>query len=199
MKYKIKKYRRLNLVMLLMIFSGLITLVQAQQSYVLSSTKIKVEGTSNIHDWHMMSEQGSCNASFSINGNLINNLTSLMFSMPAESLKSESKVMDKNTYKALVTDKYPTISFNGSSANVKPGNGNTFVISVKGRMSISSGAKDVWLAGVCVVNADKTISVTGSYKFKMTEYNVTPPSIMFGSIVVGDELVIRYNLIFKPQ
>lgn len=194
-----KKGVRLNLIFILVFVIGLVNMSMAQQSYNLSSIKIKVEGTSNIHDWHMMSEQGQCNAMFNWNGSVLNGLSSLSFSMPAESLKSDSKVMDKNTYKALVTDKYPTISFNVITSNVKPGNNNTYVVSVKGKMTISSVSKEVWLAGVATLNADKTVSVYGSYKFKMTEYNVTPPSIMFGSIVVGDELVIKFNLLFKPQ
>lgn len=171
----------------------------SQQNYIASNIKIKVEGSSNIHDWHMEAEQGVSNAVLSLNGNILTGIPSLSFSMAAENLKSESKVMDKNTYKAIVTDKYPTISFTASTANIRANGNNGFVASVKGKMQISGGAKEVWLTGVCTVNTDKTVSVTGIYKFKMTEYNVTPPSIMFGSIVVADDLLIRFNILYKPQ
>jgi hypothetical protein len=170
----------------------------AQQSYTSNSIKIKVEGGSNIHNWEMEALQGNSSGVFSITSNGVNGLSSLSFSMPAESLKSESKIMDKNTYKAIFTDKYPTISFTSISANVKQNTNNTSTISVKGKMTISGVTKEVWLVGLCTLNSDKTLSVAGTYKFKMTEYNVTPPSIMFGSIVVTDDLLIRFNILYKP-
>lgn len=173
--------------------------VHSQQNYGAASIKIKVEGTSNIHDWHMEAAQGLSNAVFSMNGNSLTGIPALNFTMSAENLKSESKVMDKNTYKAIVTDKYPTISFTANTANVRPNGTNGFIASVKGKMQISSITKEIWLTGVCTINPDKTINVSGVYKFKMTEYNVTPPSIMFGSIVVADDLLIRFNILYKPQ
>ena len=173
--------------------------VFSQVNYTANGVKIVIEGTSNIHDWEMVSNQASCNAVFQVNGNTITGLTSLNLIMMAESLKSGKGAMDKNTYKALETDKYPRISFVASQANVKPNGNNSFVVSAKGKLSISGGSKEVWLAAVCTLNADKSISVTGSYKLKMTEYNVTPPSIMFGSIVVGDPITVKYNYVLKAQ
>ena len=67
--------------------------------------KLTIEGTSNIHDWDMASKQGSCSAEFLFGpGGHLAGLSSLQFSVPAESLKSDKKAMDKNTYKALQTD-----------------------------------------------------------------------------------------------
>jgi|ADGO01.1.fsa_nt_gi hypothetical protein len=73
--------------------------------------KLVVEGTSNIHDWDMTSKQGTCSAEFLFSpGGHLAGLSSLQFSVPAESLKSDKKAMDNNTYKALNTSKYSTIS-----------------------------------------------------------------------------------------
>lgn len=171
----------------------------AQVSYVGNGLKVVIEGTSNIHDWEMESNQASCNANFQMNGNAITGLNNLSLNLLAESLKSGKGAMDKNTYKAMVTDKYPRISFVVSQANTKASGANTYTISAKGKLSISSGVKDVWIAANCTVNPDKSISVAGSYKLNMSEYNVTPPSIMFGSIVVGDPITVKFNFVLKAQ
>jgi polyisoprenoid-binding protein YceI len=161
--------------------------------------KISVEGTSNIHDWQMKGEKGSSTAIFVTDGNgSINGLSSLTFTMPVESLKSEHSGMDKNAYKAMRTDKYNAITFTALTAAIKPV-GTSYQVNSKGRLTISGVSKDVDLTAVCTINSDKSISVNGSYKLKMTTYNVTPPSIMFGAIKTGDDITVKFNLLFKGQ
>jgi hypothetical protein len=60
-------------------------------------------------------------------------------------------------------------------------------------------SRDVDVTGVCTVNADKSIAINGSYKLKMTSYNVTPPSIMLGAIKTGDDITVNFNLLFKAK
>ncbi len=163
--------------------------------------KITIEGTSNIHDWEMNSDKGSCAATFSFNANGgLAGVSFLGFAMAAESLKSEHKAMDKNTYKAMNTDKYPNISFTISSCTVQPSGGNNYVLKTKGKLTISGVTKDVDISGACAFNpADKSITCAGSYPMKMTDYNVTPPSIMFGTIKTGNAITVKFSFVLKAQ
>jgi polyisoprenoid-binding protein YceI len=163
--------------------------------------KITIEGTSNIHDWEMNSDKGACTAvfTFNTNGNLTG-LSLLGFSVAAESLKSEHKAMDKNTYKAMNTDKYPTISFALTSSIVQSSSGNNYVLKTKGKLTISGVTKDIDLTGTCTYNpADKSITCSGAYPLKMTDYGVTPPSIMFGTIKTGNAINVKFNFTLKTQ
>src|SRR5664279_2325438 len=82
--------------------------------------KIIIEGTSNIHDWDMKSDKGTCTGVFDIsNAGLLTGMSVLNFSVPAESPKSEHTSMDNNTYKALHTKKYSSINFTAASATIK--------------------------------------------------------------------------------
>src|SRR5512142_3235982 len=87
------------------------TVSNAQVKYQsVGGVKLVIEGTSNIHDWDMKSDKGSCSSIFDITKTgTINGVSYINFNVPAESLKSEHKGMDKNTYKALNTEKYPSI------------------------------------------------------------------------------------------
>lgn len=175
---------------------GMSATVFAQTNYKGSGIKTTLAGTSNIHDWVMVSQKGTCNAVVVLQDGAITDISSLQFSMPAESLKSEHTQMDKNTYKALNTSKNPNISFTATSSTVKP-NGKGYTINTRGKLTISGVTKDVDLVANGVVNADKSIHFTGSYKFKMTEFKVTPPSIMLGTIKVGDPLEVKYDFVVK--
>jgi hypothetical protein len=160
--------------------------------------KLVIEGTSNIHDWDMSSDKGSCTATFVLNNSGIpTGLDALNFTVPAESLKSEHKAMDKNTYKALSTDKYAVISFTAVSATIRPTGGSGYQLSAKGKLTISGVTKDVQLTATGIMNPDRSITYSGAYQLKMTDFKVDPPTIMFGSIKTGDNITVKFNLVLK--
>jgi polyisoprenoid-binding protein YceI len=148
----------------------------------------------------MGADKGNGNAVFVLDQHgVLTGLTSLTFSMPAESLKSDHKTMDKNAYKAMRTDKHSSITFTAVSSTVKP-YGNKYQVQSKGKLTISGVTRDVDLIAICNVNqADRSIACSGSYKFKMTNYNVTPPSIMLGAIKTGDDITVKFDLLFKTR
>lgn len=174
-------------------------LIHSQVKYQsVGGVKLVVEGTSNIHDWDMKSDKGYCTSTFDLSSSgVLNGITYLNFTVPAESLKSEHAGMDKNTYKALNTGKYSNISFTAASITVKPVNASNYVLTARGRLTISNVTKDVILMANGVMNADKTISYSGAYKLKMTDYNVEPPSIMMGAIKTGDLVTVKFNMLLK--
>jgi polyisoprenoid-binding protein YceI len=185
------------------IFLALLTLslgalVNAQTKYHASYTKVAIAGTSTFHDWDMISEKANCDISFNFDGVNITGLSSLLFTVKSETLKSDHKGMDKNAYKALNTEKFPDISFTSSYANIRPNGPNNYIVSAKGKMTISGTTKEVWLAANCTVNPqDMSIQSTGSLKIKMTEYNVEPPTFMFGAMKTGDEITVKYDVNLK--
>jgi polyisoprenoid-binding protein YceI len=171
----------------------------AQVKYQNPSAKISIEGTSNLHDWVMNSEKSNCSGTFTVGANnAITAVTGVNFSIVVETLKSEHKAMDKNTYKAMNTDKYPGITFVAASSSIKPAGSDSYTVTAHGKLTIASVTKEVDVIATCKVNSDNSINCTGSFKFKMTEYKVTPPSIMFGMIKVGDGITFKFNFNLKP-
>lgn len=171
----------------------------AQTKYQSSGgVKLTIEGTSNIHDWDMKSNKGNVTAEFQFNSSgQLSGLTALHFTVPAESLKSEHKSMDKNTYKALNTDKYNAITFTAANAVVQSNGKGGYVLNARGNLTISGVTRVVDLTATGTMNADKTITYTGSYKLKMTDYKVTPPSMMFGTIKTGDAITVKFDLVLQ--
>lgn len=160
--------------------------------------QITIEGTSNIHDWDMKSDKGTCTGVFEIsNAGLVTAVSSLSFTVPAKSLKSKHKGMDKNTYKALKTNKYTDISFRAAKAKVHAEGSKNNTLTTNGELTISGVTKNIQLTGNGVVNDDNSISYTGSYKLKMTDYDVVPPRIMLGAITTGNDILVKFNLLFK--
>lgn len=177
----------------------IMSLLFAQNKYRATNTTIKMEGTSTMHDWHMVSEQGISDVIFNFDGNNLTAMPSLTFTVKAETLKSGTKGLNNNAYKTLHTDKYPAIGFTSNYATIHNTGENSYLMSVKGNLTISGFSKDVWVSVACKVNPDQSIQATGSCKLKMSEYKLEPPSFMFGAMKTGDEVTIKFNALLTNK
>lgn len=175
----------------------------AQGLYKLSGSKenqVKVTGKSNVHDWAMTANNPTCEAEFTDptgTDNIPKSLNSLSFSVNAKSLKSEHSSMDNRTYKVIKADDYPKITFKINSAVISPVAKGKFSIKTTGILNIAGVAKTISMQVNGSVNADQSITCSGTQKLKLTDYNIQPPSFMLGAMKVGDELTINFHLNFK--
>jgi hypothetical protein len=121
-------------------------------------------------------------------------LTTLKFSLEAESLKSEKTMMDNNAYKALKTNSAKNISFILSSATISQVNQTNYQIKAIGKLTVAGTTRETdVIADVKYNQAEKIFTVTGTKKLKMTDYNVKPPSFMMGAVKTGDEISISFT------
>lgn len=190
-----KKINRIFTILLLALFTLSLT-SNAQSKFTAASNNVVINGTSTLHDWEMISKQSNIEAVFAGNG-AISGLSSLTFTIPAESLKSGKGAMDKNAYKALKTGSSRNISYTATSATVSPSGNNTYVVKCNGKLTIAGTSRETDLIATCKINGDKSITVTGVKKLKMTDYKVEPPSFMFGSVTTGDDIAIKFNATLK--
>ncbi|WP_029034090.1 YceI family protein [Salinimicrobium terrae] len=180
---------------LVMAFTGQTMMAQ---SYNVDSkaSDLKVLGTSNIHDWEMKAEsfQGSMKAQLE-DGQLVQ-IEGLQFAVVAESLKSGKGGMDKNAYKALGTDDHQRITFQLQDVkNIDCTSTTNCKVTTTGYMTIAGTKKLVDLVFDAKVSGNK-ITLSGDKKIKMTEFNVDPPTAMFGTITTGDEVNIKFQSVF---
>lgn len=165
----------------------------SQRAYTLDSNpNLKVEGTSSIHDWHMESTKATGKAEMTPGANGAETIKSLSFTMPVESLKSGKGQMDTNAYKALKTDKYPDIQF--VLTEVSSINGTQ--IKAKGKLTITGSSKVISL-DVTQKAVGNSIEFSGTLPIKFSEFNVSPPTAVFGTIKTGDALQLSFTVTFK--
>ncbi|MDV3309159.1 MAG: YceI family protein [Cyclobacteriaceae bacterium] len=157
---------------------------------------IKIEGTSTMHDWDMTTESVAGTASFVLDGNAIRDINSLSITLAAESLKSGKAAMDKNAYKALKTDRHKDITFTMTDVTRIEKSGAGYNVTVQGKLTIAGATRPVQLTALCVPKDNGRIECSGQYKIRMTDYEVEPPSFMFGSVKTGDDLLVKFNVAF---
>lgn len=176
--------------LLILFLSSFAIHLQAQEVYKANNDKsnVVIEGTSNIHDWEMDVEDLISEIHFLESSE--NEIESVTFQAPVKGLKSGKGKMDKNTYEALKADEYSTIKF--ESTSIKKSNGKYYA---KGNLSIAGTTKNVEIP-LELSKKDGKISLVTDYKINMLDYNVEPPTAMFGTIKTGESVVVKFNLIY---
>jgi len=177
-------------------FLALIT--KAQTNYHSKTMIVTLNGTSNLHDWEMKASNGKSDGIFVIDKTgKITSVTQLNFTMGVKGLKSQHTGMDNNTYKALKESKNPNMAFVLTSATITQTSVNNYELNCRGKLTIAGKTNETDIKAAGVYNpADKSFTVSGVKKMKMTDYDVTPPKALFGTIKTGNDISIGYTLKF---
>lgn len=161
---------------------------------IITSSSIKVLGTSNMHDWNMVADNFTCEGNFTVKNGVLQDVTSLQFSLPVINLKGKESLLNSRAYKVLNAEKFKTITFKLTNATV---NSTQKVINATGNLTISGVTKVVSLKTNYVVNADQSITCRGSEVVKMSSHGVKAPSFMMGALKTGDAVTIDFVLKLK--
>lgn len=173
---------------------------QAQTIYRINDSKeneMRLAGTSTLHDWVMNTSTLSCEAQFKTQLNGLKSISALTFSLPVENLKSDEKALNHNAYKALKSEEFKNIVFKLTSALVGERKNSKEPVKAVGDLTIAGVTKEINLDVFCQLNKDQTITCTGNKKLNMTDYDVEPPTFLFGAMKTGDEITLDFNLTFK--
>jgi YceI-like protein len=194
-----KNLRRISVIstfsFLVIVMLTLPILSSSQVKYRSEALTISIKGTSSLHDWEMKSDKGQLDAVLVLGNNFkITGISGLHFTVQSKSLKSGRSQMDNNSYKALKTNTYNSISFVLSSANIIQSDANSYQLKCLGNLTIAGTTHETELVVGCIINADKSYTCSGSKKLKMTDFNIKPPTVLMGTIKTGDEISVAYNL-----
>lgn len=166
---------------------------QAQQKYTLTGEpKLIVSGTSSLHDWNMVSKQAKGSAILNITDAKITAIEFAEFSMEVKSLKSGRGQMDNNAYKALEAGDHPSIAFNLKHASLS---GNKW--KVAGDLQIAGSTRTENFDVVTRMEGNKVV-LSANTAFKLTDFDVDPPSAVFGTIKTGDEVTLTIEMNLNP-
>jgi len=160
-----------------------------------SNTKLSIDGTSTVHDWTIVAEKFDGQADVKIENNALQNINSLSFNVPVKSLKSGKSPMDDNTYEALKADDHPVIKYQFRSMDNVSVDGNITTMSTKGALTIGGVTKIVNMN--VKADASNGIAFSGDITFKMSVFEIDPPTAVFGTIKTGDEVTIKFNAQYK--
>lgn len=195
--------KSLFITVFLFAFSGSLT-AQPSDYTLLDKSTMQVDGTSSIHDWTAEVEEINIdlnfNASAFTSDSDENPVTSLTLAVPVEEMESGKGRMNGKMYDALKKDDHPDITFELSSAEITEASSDTtFTLDTIGTLTIAGVSEEINFPVEGSIGEDGTYGFTGSYELNMKDYDVDPPSAMFGTIKSGEMVTISFELFFSEQ
>lgn len=169
------------------------------QSYKLNheASSLLINGTSNIHDWTIEAENTKGVLTAEFDDEKLEEINQLEFTVVAESLMSGKSAMDKNTHKALETDKHKYITYNLKKVNtIEKVSANNYKVKTTGSLMIAGKKKDINLDFNIQKDINKLV-LKGDYKLNMTNYGIEAPTAMFGTIKTGEDVTIKFETHFN--
>lgn len=119
------------------------------------------------------------------------------FTVRTSELDCGNGTMNGHMLKALKASEFASITFALASYELTR-DGDTTRARLVGKLSLSGAQKDITLDAVTAPGPDASLRVTGTYALNMKDYGIKPPTLMFGTLRVGEKVNVKFDLLLKP-
>lgn len=184
-----KRHNKILTILVLVLFS---TIAQAQTSYSIAETgsKITVSGTSNLHDFTLVSEEIKGSADLYMEGSEITGIKKVVVTLKTESLESSKSGLKRNAMKTLQPEANPIISYIAFDM--------TDDGKVSGILNVAGYDSDQDFSFTSKVENGKLV-VTAQGDVKFTDFDLDPPSALAGTIKAKDDLQLEIILVLEEE
>jgi len=172
----------------------------AQASLALSSGRVSIAGTSNIHPYtasttairiiraKVAAAPGTSLADAVLTPGAVE---AFELAIPAKSLTSPKEGLDKNMHKALKVDEHHDITFRLARLESAGAAGALRAI---GQLRIAGIEREVTL-NLKTSGDESTVTVTGELQLLMTDFGITPPKAMLGMLKTDPKVTVTFETV----
>jgi len=170
------------------------------------TSEVTIEGTSSLHAFHCKTNK--ILAYVDVDPGYTKDLTkiarpivSVKVNIVVRTLTCGNGQMDKNMYSTLDADKNPLIKYAMSGYDLLDGSASpvSFVAKTTGTLTISGKDKVINMKINAERLADGKATARAEQMILMTDFGIEPPSFMFGTLKVGNEVKVKFNLKAGPE
>jgi polyisoprenoid-binding protein YceI len=154
-------------------------------------SRLWLEGTSTVRSFKCSATKLDMSVSAEPTEAPATMVKSASLTVPVAQLECGNKTMNEHMRKALKAEANPQITWTMTSYEVQGAN-----VVISGKLTIAGKENAIELRGTGSTD-NGTIRFKGSKQFKMTEYGVKPPSLMLGTMKVGDPVTVSFDLVLS--
>lgn len=161
--------------------------------------QITITGTSTLHDWEV-----TCSGVDGVPQTLVFDksnpgIDNFGFKVPVGSMDGgRGASMNDKIYAAFKSSQNPYIVYQQTQrATIISGNEPaSYSLSSQGVISLAGQKKDITVTGTAQLENDFLI-FKGSHGLKMRDFEMEPPTAMFGQIKTNDDVVVHFEIRYK--
>ena len=120
--------------------------------------------------------------------------------VPVSALRCGNRQMERDMYKALRSDAYPSIEFRftelsgGINHDI---DGGRYRAKISGVLSLAGAQRNVSIAVEAQRFARDRFRLRAELPLRMTDFRITPPTALFGIVKAKDDLVVHFDLVLQ--
>lgn len=178
---------------------GLVTFTSfaGEKSLPITSSNILISGTTNIGSWNCSQNQAEGKIKFIENedGRDIKNLN---LNIPVNEFSNckppagPSSGQERAVHKYLKAEDHPNATFVLKRTHPQAVKNEAFFYGVLTIAGVSNNIR----ANVSINNTGEKLKISGIQKLNMTDFEIDPPTGLFGTIRARDEVEVEFEIIF---
>ncbi|WP_257461078.1 YceI family protein [Archangium lipolyticum] len=180
--------------------------VAAQPGMVLQpGGELAIDGTSTVRDFTCKARGVTARLTPGEAGGelvleqLAGALSEVVLEVPAGRLDCANGTMNEHMYNALQSRQHPTIRFQMKGYEVGAVKDGQVPLRIHGELTLAGVTKPVDLDVRATQTPEGGLRVRGRYTLRMPDWGVRPPTLMLGTLKVGEAVVIRFDFALQRQ
>lgn len=165
-------------------------------------SRLSVDGTSTVRNWSCTA--GTIDAAIEAEGEgpvgavlqARQAVEEVVLTFPVDRLECGNGTMNGHLRKALHAETHRSIVFRLSGYDLTAGA--PVAGTLRGTLTINGVTKPITLRAQFSPAPGGALRVAGSYPLTMTDWQVTPPTLMLGTLKVGPVVTVQFDLQLQP-
>lgn len=117
--------------------------------------------------------------------------------VPSRALDCDNDTMNGHMYKAIKADAHPVIVFTLNSYEFVSNGSTPGTMTLTGSLALGGVEMPATVEAQVQETADGFLKVTGVHAVRLSEFGLKRPSLMLGTMKVGDVVQVKYDLLLK--
>jgi len=162
-----------------------------------SNSTVKITGTSTLHEWTI---NGAIDVAPEIAADPADAASwrsekpaLVSVKIPVTDIKSEHSRMTNIMLDALKAKSFPEIRYELLEAEPAVSTQDAFTVKTKGKLTIAGVTRDLQMNVTAIRAGSKQFVLIGDAPIKMTDYGITPPVAMLGTLKTGNQVNVSFR------
>ena len=172
-------------------------LISQEMTYSFVAAEVSIDGASTLHAWKVEAPDVSGYPEV-IKFDVSNDgaIEDFGFQVAVATMDGgRGSSMNNKIYKALKSDEHPLVSYQQDEKADYDADG---VMTSSGTLEMAGVSKSITVDVVTAIE-DGKVTFTASYPMKLSDFDIEPPSAMFGQIVTKDDIVVNFQFVYQKQ
>ena len=168
-----------------------------------AESRLWVGGTSSVRGWECRATTFAVNVESAPNAAATvlageKAVGAVDLSAPVDKLECGNGQMNGHMRTALKMEEHAQIAFRLSSYELTRSN-DSLLVTIAGSLTLGGTEKPIEMVALATPAPEGALRIAGTYAFKMTDFALKPPTLMFGRIKVHELVKVGFDIVLKDR